>query len=407
MDKMNHFNTLFLKSLTHLLLVILLLLLLLPLQGCMNSERSDLPRSLRDRDPLTILTGDKETFRVSMQRDIAFKDSLLLDRVKSVAIDESGAVLIAGEAWEKREIYRFDAAGNRLDTFGGYGLNEGEFLQIDNMQLSDGKLHVYDGLSERITVLNSGSGELIRSVDVRAVQYRDSLQALVRKVTPVHRFENESYLIGFRDTRNPAFYPDRKLVYAVVSNSGELQADSILIQPDMQYLVGDYAGRPAAFTLDRPERPLIVVDIWDRLISANTSGFVVEMHNPNNGIVNTIYSRYERAPLDKAEVINGRFSHNEQLLRVRQTAEYPEKWPALYSMVSDDGGNIWLSTITANQNEFKWWVIRPDGRYATFLWPANRRIIQVERGDAYVVEKDENGFEDVVRYRVLEADSAE
>lgn len=377
------------------------------MHGCMNSERSDLPETIRDREPLTILTDDKNTGRITLQRDIAFKDSLLIDRVKGVEADESGAVLIAGEAWERREIYRFDKTGNRTGTFGGYGRKDGEFLQIDNIQLSGNKLYVFDGESERISVLDAGSGELLSSLNVRAKQYRDSVSAQHTVVTPVRRFENGRYLIGFRDTRNPAFFPDRYVVYAIVSRSGEMLADSVLIQPDTRFLVGDYAGRPAAFVLDRPERSMIEADRSDRLISANTSDFLIELHHPEKGIVNTLYRRYERAPLNKQEVVNGEFSHNEQLLRVRQSAEYPESWPALYSIVSDEKGRIWVSTITGRQDEFKWWVIRPDGRYTTFLWPADRQILQVVRGYAYVVENDENGFEDVVRYIVQEEDPAE
>jgi len=226
-------------------------------------------------------------------------------------------------------------------------------------------------------------------------------------VTPVHRFENGRYLIAFKDIRNPAFFPYRYVVYAIVGSTGKMLADSILIQPDTRFLVGDYAGRPAAFTLDRPERPLLEADRSGRLISANTSDFLIELHDPETGIANTIYRRYERAPLDKERVINGQFSHNEQLLRVRQTADYPDTWPALYSVVSDNTGRIWVSTITGEQDELKWWVIGPDGRYTTFLWPADRKIVRVKNGHAYVVEKDENGFEDVVRYDILEEESVQ
>ncbi|PWN06924.1 hypothetical protein [Rhodohalobacter mucosus] len=391
------------KRLTYLTLLAIILLV----TGCMNSERSELPESLRDRDPLTVLNGGNETGRISLQRDIAFKDSLLLDRVNGVAVDESGAVLIAGEAWERREVYRFETDGTRTGTFGGYGRDEGEFLQIDNIQFSGGRLHVYDGKSERITVLDAERGELTHSLSVRSEQYRDSVSARHTVVTPIHRYENGTYLIGFKDSRNPAFFPEREVVYATVSRTGELLADSVLIQSDSRYLVGDYAGKPAAFMLERPVRPLLAADRTGRIVSANTSDFILEKHDPEYGLLNTIYHRYERAPLDKEEIVDGQFSHNEQILRVRQTAEYPERWPALYSMVSDDGGRIWVSAITEKRHEFKWYVIHSDGRHSTFLWPSERKIVHVEGGYAYVVENDENGFEDVVRYIIREEGSAE
>lgn len=96
------------------------------------------------------------------------------------------------------------------------------------------------------------------------------------------------------------------------------------------------------------------------------------------------------------------FSHNDQLLRIRQTAEYPDTWPALYSIVTDDRARLWVSSITADEDEFIWWVIDQDGEYARFVWPAGREIVHVQNGYAYVIESDRAGFKDVVRYRISE-----
>jgi hypothetical protein len=344
--------------------------------------------------------------QITLQQDLAYRDSLLIDRVTDIEIDSSGTIFIAGEAWERREIIRFDRIGNRLDTFGGYGTDNGRFLQIDGIQLADEQLFVFDGDSERITVLDAAKGDPLQSINTPADKYAVNRFGGEASAVPIHRFKNDAFLISLQDDRNPAYYPDRQLIYMRVDSSGEMIQDSVLIQQDIKFLIGDYAGRPAPFTLDRPEKSLLEITEDGHLFSAHTRDFLIEQYTPEGVLENTIYRRMDRAPLNQEEIVENRFSHNEQLLMVHRAADYPEIWPALYSMISDDRGRLWVSTITPNRDVFEWWVIEPDGTYSVFSWPASRRILHVEDGMAYVVEKDDTGYDQVTRYRYTFRESA-
>ena len=384
--------------------VIIVFLCLSSIFGCSNGAHSNLPPHISNRDSLIIFNDPLESGKIiKLEEDLTYRDSLLIDRVKDIAVSPNGTVFIAGEAWNRREVIRFDRNGNRLETFGGYGTKEGEFLQIDGIQLNGDSIMVYDGSAEKITVLDAWSGDPKETIPTPAENYRNHTESGFHSVTPIQRFDNGTYLIRIRDERNPAYYPDRKLIYALINSRGEMIADSVLIQPDIEYLIGDYTGKPAPFTLERPERSLLAITHNEKLISAHTSEFLIEEYSAEGNLLKTFYTEIDRVPLDKNEIVEDRFSHNRQLLMVHQAAEYPDRWPALYSMISDDKNRIWVSAITPDLDELEWWVIHPDGTQSDFKWPAGRRILLVKEGYAYVVEKDEMGYDQVTRYKILES----
>ena len=384
--------------------VVIVFLCLSSLVGCSDGTHSNLPPHISQRDSLVILNNQPESDKIiTLEEDLTYRDSLLIDRVKDIAVSPAGTVFIAGEAWNRREVIRFDRNGNRLETFGGYGTKEGEFLQIDGIQLNGESIMVYDGSAEKITVLDALSGDLREMIPTPAENYRNLSESRLHSVTPVYRFDNGTYLIRIMDDRNPAYYPDRKLIFALIDSSGEMIADSVLIQPEIEYLIGDYTGKPAPFTLERPERSLLAITHDEKLISAHTSEFLIEKYSAQGNLLKTFYTEIDRVPLDKNEIVEDRFSHNRQLLMVHQAAEYPDRWPALYSMISDDMNRIWVSVITSDLDELEWWVIHPDGTHLVFKWPASRRILLVKDGYAYVVEKDEMGYDQVSRYKILES----
>jgi hypothetical protein len=362
--------------------------------------RPGVPPHLQDVDPLIILEQANEVNRITLDREVVYQDSLLLDNIPGIAIGSRGSLFIAGEAWERMHIYKFDPRGNRLDTYGGYGSSEGEFYRIDGIQMYNNDLFVFDGELGRITRLDAESGVTRRIYNFRPDSARFEGRFTNRDVTPVHVYDENRFLVRISENSNPAFYPDRKLVYAIMNAKGEILADSVLVQNDMAYLVGDYAGRPAAFSLDRPEKSLLDIGIHGLAASAWTGEFYIEIYNPDFTFSKAYFNKYERAQLDKDNVVKREFSHNDQLLRIRQTADYPETWPALYSLLSDDRERIWVSAITSNEDEFMWWVIDQNGNYARFVWPSDREIAHVQDGYVYTIERDPAGFKDVVRYRI-------
>jgi len=371
--------------------------------GCKPEYSDDLPPHISGIDSLIVIPpAEIHSGEVELVREIAFNDSLLIDKVTAVAVDFEGNVYMAGESWNRRQIHIFSSDGVLIDSLGNFGSDFGQFQEISSLQLRNNKLHIFDHQLGRITTNDKKSGEIIDTLEF--LFDGDNLPA---DWTGFHSYpvaikDDDSFLIAFQRKREPAYEPEGEIQYFIADTSGELISEKIYSQPDIRYLVGDYAGRPAHFTLPYPEKPLLEISKNGKIYSAFSDEFLIHVLNEHGRKQHSYYYPGERYLLDPHEVIHPRFSHNDQLLRVRESAEYPEKWPALHSMLSDDENRIWVSTITENRNEMQWFVIDDiTGEIAyTFRWPFDKPISFVKSGSVYTIEKDNMGFQQVVRYRI-------
>lgn len=372
-------------------------------QGCQPVNPDELPPHISALDSLIVLpAGDLHTGDVELAREAAFNDSLLLDRVTAVVADRDGNVFIAGESWNRRQIYFFGRNGTKIDSLGSYGADFGQFLELSNMQLQNDGLHIFDHKLGRITTYNTALQEITDTLGFTfdGGHLPDEWPGF--NSFPVSVINKNSYLAAFQRKREPAYELEGEIQYFIADSSGVLMPGKIHAQPDIQYLVGDYAGRPTHFTLPHPARPLLEISANGRIYSAFTDEFLIHVLDKHGKKMHSYFYAAERFELDPNEVIHPRFSHNDQILRVRESADYPETWPALHSMLSDDENRIWVSAITENRNVMKWFVIDDTtGEIAyTFHWPADKPISLVRDGSVYTIEKDDMGFQQVIRYRI-------
>lgn len=337
---------------------------------------------------------------VDFEREIVFTDSLLLSDIPAIAVDENETVYFAGESWKRRHIYIFDSNGSYQDKLGRYGNDSGQFLEIKELQIRNGTLLVLDSQLNRRTSFELESGEITDTLglDPAGDHLPDHWQGF--STTPVWVRDDDTHVMAFTGNRNPAYEPEGEIRYYLMDENNEIISEAIFTQPDVRYLVGDYAGKPAPFILPIPEKPLLSISERGRIYSAFTDEFLIHVKDSEGYPLHSYYLPYERYDLDPDELIHPRFSHNEQLLRVRQSATYPEKWPVFYSMLVDNEDRIWVSTITENRDELKWWIIddRTGTIAATFRLSFEQPIHLVKNGSAYTIEKNERGFREVVRY---------
>ncbi len=343
-----------------------------------------------------------ETGSIKLTKELAFRDSLLLDQITALEVDSEDNLYIAGESWNRRQIHMYNSEGSYEDSLGSYGVDFGQFLEISRLQLRKNNLYVFDDQLNRITTLDIESGEAIDTVGLHlaGIHLPEDWSGFHAAAVAIE--EDGSFLVAFQQDRDPAYEPEGELLYYKVDESGEVLSDVILAQPDIKYLVGDYAGRPAPFTLPLPEKPLLTTSENGRIYSAYTDEFLIHVLDADGNNLHSYYNESERYELNPNEVIHPRFSHNDQLLRVRKSAVYPEKWPALYSLLTDDENRVWISTITDNRDVLKWWVIDDQSGTltATFNLPFDQPIYLVKNGAVYTVEKKDTGFKKVVRYRI-------
>lgn len=395
--------------------IIILLLVLLPfiliIRGC-ETNYSGLPPHIEQIESLIVLHDDKNLpYTYHFEREMVFEDSLLLDQINDLLVDDNNRVYIAGESWAKRQVHIFHANGSYSDSLGRLGDGFGEFQSIDRLQMLDDELYLFDDELNRISkyhLLEQAWTDTI-GFDSSRLTFPDHLNPDNYQASPAAVFDDGSHFVALRQLRNPAYENEGQIRYFRAGKNGHIGPDQIFGIQDVRYLVGDYAGKPAPFTLTIPERPLFDMAGSNNLYFAHSNEFFIQVLNPEGEILKAYYYPFERQILDPDEVIHPRFSHNDQLLRIRESAVYPTRWPALYSMLVDDENRIWISTITHNRDILEWWVIDDEsGMLLTrFTWPFNRPVYYVKNGSVYAIEENSMGFKVAVKYSLTEISNNE
>jgi len=371
--------------------------------GCQPDNTERFPPQVLAIDSLIILSDSlSDTGSIHLNKELAFKDSLLLDRITALEVDSENNIYIAGEAWNRRQVHIFNSEGIYIDSLGALGSDFGQFLEISRLQLRNNNLFVFDDQLNRITTFDTETKELIDTLGLNPPGNHLPENWSGFQTSALSVIHANSYLVAFQRDRDPAYNPEGEVKYYRVNQQGEILSDLKLEQHDIKYLVGDYAGRPAPFTLPLPEKPLLKVSENGKIYSAYTDEFLIDVLDTDGKNLYSYYYPGERYKLDPNEVIHPRFSHNDQLLRVRESAVYPDHWPSLYSMLTDDENRIWVSSITDNREELKWWVINDQSGtlLATFQLPFDQPIYYIKNDAVYTVEKEDTGFKKVVRYRI-------
>ena len=371
------------------------------LSSCSLRDSDYLPDFVDDRTNLVQLAEDDiDVKTIELVKSLVFRDSLMLDEIPAITVDETGNLFMAGEAWNRSDVYLFDPYGERIESFTNSHSDDITLSEIVNLQIAKDHLLVFDGHHNTVYKLHMDNGSLEESkkLDTSILTDYDSTDQF--DIKPLRMFEDGSLLIQINDIRNPSYFPNREIRYYKTDFTQSESVEHLFSQKGANYLIGDYAGRPAPFLLSKPERSLLAFDGRDRIYDAWSEHFYVKVLNSDGLIKKLFYMPFERADLDRDGVIHPMFSHNDQILRVRESAVYPEKWPALYSVVADNSESIWISTITNDEEKLQWYIIQNDDIYATFSWPFDKPIYEIKNGFVYTVESNSNGFKEVVRYEI-------
>lgn len=143
------------------------------LWGCSDENQEAVPKHVRELPNVTIFAKNTEPKNsIHLRREVVFSDSLLLDDISSVAADPSGNVFFAGSSWKRRVVHVFAPDGTYRRSIGGYGEEEGEFLEISSIQIRGDRLYVFDNELQRVTVFWAKTGEFLESVNLTPRKYK-------------------------------------------------------------------------------------------------------------------------------------------------------------------------------------------------------------------------------------------
>lgn len=372
--------------------------------GCLDHD-SD--RSYESANTRQIVFKDVSDLpEVVLHKRVVFTDSLYLDHIHDIDVDNDGAVYLAGEKWNHLSVHRFTADGIYTGHIGQLGNPPGSFRDVVRIQVSNSALWVSDPQLHRITSFDPSTGRFLEAFDVDSLYNRSNSGSSLSQtdITPLGIFGPRHLLLTESGKRKPAYQPEFQIQYVslMLNENGQPVVRPLFKGMAKRFMVGDYAGRPAAFTLSINEQPLIDFRPGGLVYAANSADFYVRVYSQEGGLLRTYAFPYERLELNPEDDVFPSYTYNRQLLMVRESAEYPKLWPALYHMVLDDEYRIWISTVVEDREVSEWFVIddRSQELIAHFMWPVEKPIHRVKNGTAYTIEKNSAGFEVVGSYEI-------
>lgn len=139
--------------------------------------------------------------------------------------------------------------------------------------------------------------------------------------------------------------------------------------------------------------------------SATTSTFAVAVYAPTGALLSKAAFRVPAVPIPKrmADSIQaGMVEHarSAEARAARKKAKIPPAYPPVIEVVVADDGDIWLA-VPGGDSLRTWMVLDARGtRRGTVLLPKQFFLSTVLKGSAIGREYDDDGFVDIVRYRV-------
>lgn len=379
--------------------------------GCsQNESKSDepeIPEHIQQLDSLTVFPIESvPRTNMSFEEEVRFGDTeeVFLGVIREVLVDNRGRVYLADSGWGHRGIHVYAPDGSFIKTMGGGGKGPGEFLSFRNVDIVADEIHLFDDDLDRINVYSLKTLEFshARLLDFRNWNHIEEIES--SHLSYCYFRSDGTMLLGFAEQMElENAEEDRLIRYYLMNEEGEVISDKVLQLKGQKRISG--VGN-TAFTLEYDRKSLLSLSPSDELITAWSEDFLLKWYDSMGNYQRAVYYPYQRTRIDREKVLTkyDHWENNEGFIRKYKrrirSANLPELWPALESMLIDDQKRIWISTVVDFEKDFKWWVLDESGKLISkFSRPQNHSIMAVKNGYAYILI-EEGGGEEVVRYSI-------
>ncbi|NBC28114.1 MAG: 6-bladed beta-propeller [Bacteroidetes bacterium] len=158
------------------------ILMLVLAAGCTGPDAFDgLPKHLQELENLNVLADVAPTGNVTFTKAQTFGEIYLgllppqRGYGPDVAVDERGYVYRADKGG--RMVLVFNDGGELVQKVGREGRGPGEFQSIAVIDLSEGRLVVYDSILSRLSIFSTDNFELLQFLSIDAASWRDQVEA--------------------------------------------------------------------------------------------------------------------------------------------------------------------------------------------------------------------------------------
>ena len=300
----------------------------------------------------------------------------LFQSIRSFRVDNLGNIYVLDSRAPK--LIKFDSRGNVLFSIGRKGQGPGEFMVPMMMELGkQNSILVYDLGNHRLSYFSADTGELLE-------------EKSTARLGRLFRVDDDSRgsFYGYQFLYEPG---KRVLIISKFSPSLEPIKDIFRLEDKLlENEVEPYA--PSLFFR-------ILSD--DGLLVANDCEYKFYWHDANGGLVRTALTDYRPVTFTatdkerylKALTAEGGPPPEDQIF------VFPDKYPPIEHMITDDQDNIFIRTYDTDKEGRHYYEAfskdgKPLGRFALGF-----NITCIVGDKIYSFERDENGFDQICRYR--------
>lgn len=381
------------------------LFLLLVFFACSSKEEHDLPDSLLSIENLYAYTDSEDIVpRVSIlfRKEGEYGEldnNVVLGQIGDIKVDSLGRVFISDI--QKNEINVFEPDGNFLNTLGRQGVGPGEFNNIRSLQIVGNHLYVYDPSQYRVNIFSLTTFSNEETITVG--RNRNKFPELIKVFPWIHELyvtNNSTYLLQFISERK-RFNKEWEITETegamyLANRAGDLVGSQLLSFTEDKRI--NYKGLNITLPFFFGST-ISTLGIDNAIYVATPDHFLIKVYNSEGGYQHAFYYPLEEILLTKELAIKAKLPP--LYINNWETIDRPNNWPVIIDMKMDNQNRLWVAVTVEDMSVYEWWVLENTGELITkFKWPRDKPIQQVRNDYLYTKEKDEEGGDVVVKYKI-------
>jgi len=374
------------------------------LWGCSPQQKDQVPKSFRNLKNLTVFSlSTKPDKTISLKKEVIYDNSqkVLIGKLGDMAVGSLGRVFIADV--QKQIIDVFESDGRFLVQLGGKGDGPSEFSYIKRLKIRNNHLYAFDANFGTRKVNTFTLDTLAGGKTILLIKNRSKYRSLAKAYPGIYKAyvrNNGTYLAEFI-SRNPR-QKVKKWQNVEMNGLFYLLDDNGMITSKLFEFKSETRTQLKAFLYHvKPffGNALTVLSKDNRIYWAGPNYFLIKVYSPDGAYQRAFYYPHKKISITRESAIEAEVS--DSFIRDMNSMNLPVNWPVLRQMKFDDQDRLWVATTVKDMKVFEWWVLKPDGQLiARFNWPRSKPIQVIKNGYIYTKEKNNDGLEEIVRYRI-------
>lgn len=294
-----------------------------------------------------------------------------IEKITSIAVDDEERIYVLD--YKENNVKIYDAEGRFIKKFGRQGQGPGEFFLPDYISISN---------QDEIIIKN-----------IRSISYFSLEGEYKRSLTT-----NESWLLGI-DIDTEGFIYGFEIIREEDNQVYELKK----FDSELNYLHSLGSSPLPSVTKEfNPFFPILRWDILngDQIVTGYMKEYELKVFDSSGNLLKRIIKEYTPVEVREGDV-EERLEGEELPLQLEKNMVVPKYHCPFHRMSGDDSGKIfvWTYERVADGDGYYYDVFEAEGKYMAKV-PLKSPPYLFKNGKLYTVEKDEDGFQFVKRYKV-------